>query len=151
MLTELPLWLLVFVGGRSSHLWWHKSQASLPDPPCAHGVAGSLHGEVRNKPSPPHHPHRIQSIVRGGWYPNWCPVSVDIIRELHSITCLHWREVKFCLQSIPHHESLVFIISNVIYVLDALYLLLRSSTPLTTKCLSATTPYGYKAKIDRCL
>ena len=29
-----------------SHQWRHKSRASLQDPPCAHGVAGTPQGEV---------------------------------------------------------------------------------------------------------
>ena len=31
-----------------SHQWYHKSQASLRGPPCAHGVAGTPQGEVRD-------------------------------------------------------------------------------------------------------
>ena len=59
----LPLCLLVSVGGRRSlrpgpsstlgslgpsHQWRHKSRVSLHGPPCAHGVSGTTHGEVRN-------------------------------------------------------------------------------------------------------
>ena len=42
------------VGGRRSQRsgpspqWRHKSQVSLWGPPCAHGVAGTPHGEVRD-------------------------------------------------------------------------------------------------------
>ena len=32
-----------------SHQWHHKSRASLRGPPCAHGVAGTPQGEVRDK------------------------------------------------------------------------------------------------------
>ena len=35
-----------------SHQWHHKSRASLRGPPCAHGVAGTPQGEVRDKVSP---------------------------------------------------------------------------------------------------
>jgi hypothetical protein len=60
----LPSWLLVFVGGRRSkrpgpsptlgslgpsHQWRHKSRVSLRGPPCAHSVAGTPHGEVRDR------------------------------------------------------------------------------------------------------
>ena len=31
-----------------SHQWRHKSRASLRGPPCAHGVAGTPQGEVRD-------------------------------------------------------------------------------------------------------
>ena len=31
-----------------SHQWHHKSRASLRGPPCAHGVAGTPQGEVRD-------------------------------------------------------------------------------------------------------
>ena len=31
-----------------SHQWCHKSRASLRGPPCAHGVAGTPQGEVRD-------------------------------------------------------------------------------------------------------
>jgi hypothetical protein len=31
-----------------SHQWCHKSRVSLRGPPCAHGVAGTPHGEVRD-------------------------------------------------------------------------------------------------------
>ena len=34
-----------------SHQWRHKSQASLRGPPCAHGVAGTPQGEVRDSAS----------------------------------------------------------------------------------------------------
>ena len=102
-----------------SYLWWHKSRASLLSLPSTHDVAGSLHREVRNRLGLSYHPHRTQSIVRGGWYPNWCPVSGDIVHVLHLVTCLHWREVKILFQPISHHESLLFIISNVNYVLNA--------------------------------
>ena len=33
----------------SSHQWRHKSRVSLRGPPCAHGVAGTPQGEVRDK------------------------------------------------------------------------------------------------------
>ena len=60
----LPSWLLVSMGGRCSqclgpspilgslgpfHHWRHKSRVSLWGPPCAHGVLGTLHEEVRYK------------------------------------------------------------------------------------------------------
>ena len=32
-----------------SHQWRHKSRASLRGPPCAHGVAGTPQGEVRDR------------------------------------------------------------------------------------------------------
>ena len=32
-----------------SHQWHHKSRASLRGPPCAHGVAGTPQGEVRDR------------------------------------------------------------------------------------------------------
>jgi hypothetical protein len=35
-----------------SHLWRHKSQASLRSPSCAYGIAGTPHGEVRNNHDP---------------------------------------------------------------------------------------------------
>ena len=35
-----------------SHQWCHKSWASLRDPPCAHGVAGTPQGEVRDSAAP---------------------------------------------------------------------------------------------------
>jgi hypothetical protein len=59
----LPSWLLVFVSGRclqcpgpslkprplgSFHQCCYKSWVSLWDPPCAHGVSGTPHEEVRN-------------------------------------------------------------------------------------------------------
>ena len=31
-----------------SHLWRHKSRVSLLGPPCAYGVVGIPHGEVRD-------------------------------------------------------------------------------------------------------
>ena len=63
MPMALPLSLLVSLGGRHSlhlgssptlrslgpsHLWRHKSRASLQGPPCAHSVAGTPHGEVHD-------------------------------------------------------------------------------------------------------
>src|SRR5450631_3933704 len=59
----LPSCLLVSVGGRRSqrpgpsptlgslgpsHQQRHKSRVSLRGPPCAHGVSGTPHGEVRD-------------------------------------------------------------------------------------------------------
>ena len=59
--------LLVCVGGRRSHRLGplptlgslrpshqqrHKSRVSLRGPPCAHGILGTPHGEVRDKISP---------------------------------------------------------------------------------------------------
>jgi hypothetical protein len=40
-----------------SHQWRHKSRVSLRGPPCAHGVAGTPHGEVRDTKSD-HSPRR---------------------------------------------------------------------------------------------
>ena len=40
-----------------SHQWGHKSRASLRGPPCAHGVAGTPQGEVRDT-----HPHQMESM-----------------------------------------------------------------------------------------
>ena len=63
LLMALALCLLVSVGGRRSqrlgpsptlgslgpsHQWRHKSQVSLRGFPCAHGVSGTPHGEVRD-------------------------------------------------------------------------------------------------------
>src|SRR6202048_4534206 len=68
----LPSCLLVLVGGRRSqrpgpsptlgslgpsHQRRHKSRVSLRGPPCAHGVAGTPHGEVRDT-----HPHQMESM-----------------------------------------------------------------------------------------
>ena len=59
----LPSWILVSMSGRRSqhpgpsptlgslgpsHQWRHKSRVSLRGPPCAHGVAGTPHEEVRD-------------------------------------------------------------------------------------------------------
>jgi len=68
----LPSCLLVSVGGRRSqrpgpsptlgslgpsHQRRHKSRVSLRGPPCAHGVLGTPHGEVRDT-----HPHQTESM-----------------------------------------------------------------------------------------
>ena len=68
----LPSCLLVSVGGRRSqrpgpsptlgslgpsHQRRHKSRVSLRGPPCAHGVSGTPHGEVRDT-----HPHQTESM-----------------------------------------------------------------------------------------
>src|ERR1700737_2742336 len=66
-LMALPSCLLVSVGGRRSqrpgssptlgplgpsHQRRHKSRVSLRGPPCAHGVSGTPHGEVRDRNIP---------------------------------------------------------------------------------------------------
>src|SRR6202048_4199486 len=68
----LPLCILVSVVGRRSqrpgpsptlgslgpsHQRRHKSRVSLRGPPCAHGVSGTPHGEVRDS-----HPHQTESM-----------------------------------------------------------------------------------------
>ena len=45
-----------------SHQWHHKSRASLRGPPCAHGVAGTPQGEVRDT----RRPGSVQTNLFGG-------------------------------------------------------------------------------------
>jgi hypothetical protein len=58
-----------------SHQWRHKPRMSLRGPPCAHGVAATPHGEVRNTsplfPStkyvmvPQHGPFSLHTMLEG--------------------------------------------------------------------------------------
>ena len=77
-----------------SHQWRHKSRASLRGPPCAHGVAGTPQGEVRDNNGvgqvvgvggdAPLDVRNEVNIAESNWINIFKEKAIDLLLEQHS-------------------------------------------------------------------